>query len=141
MLPNSAHVLTVPASVKPDMSTKPSEAVEAALLAVALYHGRLNAAQCCKLAGASLPYFAKANALNDREREQLATGELSFSDVNGKRANGHNGHANGKNGHSTECLVEHLRRASADELAEAGREIGVSVIFDAMICPFLDGNT
>jgi hypothetical protein len=138
MLPNSADVLIVPASVKPDMSTKPSGAVEAALLAVALYHGRLTAAQCCKLAYASLPYFSKVNALNDREREQLATGELSLTDVNGKHTNGHNGHA--KNGHSTETLVEHLRRASADELAEAGRDIGVSFVFDAMIVPFLNNT-
>ena len=140
MLPSPDHVLSQPTTVKPsDTSTKPSEAVEAALLAVAIYRGRVTAVQACKLAGASTAYFARVNALNDREREQLSTGELKLTDINGKHTNGHNGHANGR--HSTETLVEHLRRASADELAAAGREIGVGVIFDAMIVPFLDNNT
>ena len=140
MLPSPDHVLATPPTVKAaDTPTKPTEAVEAALLAVAIYRGRVTAVQACKLAGASTAYFARVNALNDREREQLSTGELKLTDINGKHTNGHNGHANGR--HSTETLVEHLRRASADELAAAGREIGVGVIFDAMIVPFLDNNT
>ena len=65
MLPSPDHVLSQPTTVKPsDTSTKPSEAVEAALLAVAIYHNRLSAAQCCKLAGASIAYFARVNSLN-----------------------------------------------------------------------------
>ena len=138
MLPSPDHVLSQPTTVKPsDTSTKPSEAVEAALLAVAIYHNRLSAAQCCKLAGASIAYFARVNSLNDKERGQLSTGEVSLTDFNGKHTNGH---ANSKNGHSDESLVEHLMRASADELAAAGREIGVGVIFDTMIVPFLDSK-
>ena len=77
------------------------------------------------------------NSLNDKERGQLSTGEVSLTDFNGKHTNGH---VNGKNGHSDESLVERLRRASADELAAAGREIGVGVIFDTMIVPFLDSK-
>jgi hypothetical protein len=77
------------------------------------------------------------NALNDKERGQLSTGEFLLTDFNGKHTNGH---ANSKNGHSDESLVERLRRASADELAAAGREIGVGVIFDTMIVPFLDSK-
>ena len=142
MLPSPDHVLTHPATVKASgTSTKPSEAVEAALLAVALYHGRLSAAQCCKLAEASLPYFSKVNALNDREREQLATGELLLTDISGKHTNGHNGHANGKTGRSTETLVEHLRRSSADELMAAGREYGINALFDAMIVPTFNADS
>ena len=138
MLPNVDHVLTPPTTVKTsDMSTRPTDAVEAALLAVALYHGRLTATQACKLAGASIAYFARVNALNDKERGQLSTGEFLLTDFNGKHTNGH---ANSKNGHSDESLVEHLMRASADELAAAGREIGVGVIFDTMIVPFLDSK-
>ena len=141
MLPSPDHVLTIPPTVKAaDTSTKPTEAVEAALLAVAIYRGRVTAVQACKLAGASTAYFARVNALNDREREQLSTGELKLTDINGKHTNGHNGHANGKNGHSTESLVDHLRRASAAELAEAGREIGVGLIFDTMIVPILNST-
>jgi len=75
--------------------------------------------------------------LNDKERGQLSTGEFLLTDFNGKHTNGH---ANSKNGHSDESLVEHLMRASADELAAAGREIGVGVIFDTMIVPFLDSK-
>jgi len=138
MLPSPDHVLTHRTTVKTaDTSTKPSEAVEAALLAVALYNGRLTAAQCCRLAYANPAYFAKVNAMGAREREQLSTGELKLTDFNGKHTNGH---ANSKNGHSDESLVEHLMRASADELAAAGREIGVGVIFDTMIVPFLDSK-
>ena len=138
MLPNVDHVLTPPTTVKTsDMSTRPTDAVEAALLAVALYHGRLTATQACKLAGASIAYFARVNALNDKERGQLSTGEFLLTDFNGKHTNGG---INGKNGHSTESLVERLRRSSADELAAAGREIGVGVIFDTMIVPFLDSK-
>ena len=138
MLPSPDHVLSRPTTVKAaDASTKPTEAVEAAILAVALYHGRLTPVQCCKLANASLPYFYRVKSLNDREREQLSTGEVLLTDFNGKHTNGH---ANSKNGHSDESLVEHLMRASADELAAAGREIGVGVIFDTMIVPFLDSK-
>ena len=141
MLPSPDHVLATPPTVKvADTSTKPTEAVEAALLAVALYNGRLTAAQCCRLAYANPAYFAKVNAMGAREREQLSTGELKLTDFNGKHTNGHNGHANGKNGHSTESLVDHLRRASAAELAEAGREIGVGLIFDTMIVPILNST-
>jgi hypothetical protein len=77
------------------------------------------------------------NALNDKERGQLSTGEFLLTDFNGKHTNGH---ANDRNGHSDESLVERLRRSSADELAAAGREIGVGVIFDTMIVPFLDSK-
>jgi hypothetical protein len=136
MLPSPDHVLTTPATVKaPDTSPKPSPAVEAALLAVALYRGRLTAMYCCKLAGASPPYFSKVNALNDREREQLATGELSLTDCNGKHVNGH---ANGKSGRSGESLLEHLQRSTAAELAAAGNAYGVAKIFDALIVPSID---
>ena len=115
MLPSPDHVLTHRTTVKTaDTSTKPSEAVEAALLAVALYNGRLTAAQCCRLAYANPAYFAKVNAMGAREREQLSTGELKLTDFNGKHTNGH---VNGKNGHSDETLLEHMRRASADELS------------------------
>jgi hypothetical protein len=136
MLPSPNHVLTHPTTVKAsDISTKPSEAVEAALLAVAIYHNKLSAAQCCKLAKASLAYFARVNSLNDREREQLSAGEIALPGLNGRHANGH---ANGRNRHSNESLVEHLRRSSADELAAAGNAYGVAKIFDAMIVPSID---
>jgi hypothetical protein len=138
MLPSPDHVLTIPPTVKAaDTSTKPTEAVEAALLAVALYHGRLNAAQACKLAGASTLYFSKVNSLGAHEREQLQTGELTLADFNGRRTNGH---ANGKSGRSSESLLEHLQRSTAAELAVAGNVYGVAKIFDTMIVPSIDDD-
>jgi hypothetical protein len=140
MLPSPDHVLTPPATVKAsDTSPKPSEAVEAALLVVALYHGRLTAAQACKLAWANPAYFAKVNAMGAREREQLSTGELKLTDF-GKYTNGHNGHANGKNGRSTESLIEHMQRSTAAELAVAVKKYGTAKFFDAVIVPILDGG-
>ena len=138
MLPSPNHVLTHPTTVKAsDISTKPSEAVEAALLAVAIYHNRLSAAQCCKLAGASIAYFARVNSLNDKERGQLSTGEVSLTDFNGKHTNGH---VNGKNGHSDESLIEHMRRSTDAELATAVKAYGLNEFFDTAICPILNGT-
>jgi hypothetical protein len=138
MLPSPDHVLSQPTTVKPsDTSTKPSEAVEAALLAVAIYHNRLSAAQCCKLAGASIAYFARVNSLNDKERGQLSTGEVSLTDFNGKHTNGH---VNGKNGHSDESLIEHMRRSTDAELATAVKAYGLNEFFDTAICPILKGT-
>ena len=139
MLPNVDHVLTPPTTVKTsDMSTRPTDAVEAALLAVALYHGRLTATQACKLAGASIAYFARVNALNDKERGQLSTGEFLLTDFNGKHTNGG---INGKNGHSTESLVEHLRRSTVTELVAAVKEYGLNKFFDTAIGPILEGTS
>ena len=138
MLPSPDHVLSRPATVKaPDTSTKPTEAVEAALLAVALYNGRLTAAQACKLAWANLQYFSRVNSLGAREREQLATGELTLADLNGKHTNGH---VNGKNGHSDESLIEHMRRSTDAELATAVKAYGLNEFFDTAICPILKGT-
>ena len=138
MLPSPDHVLTHRTTVKTaDTSTKPSEAVEAALLAVAIYHNRLSAAQCCKLAGASIAYFARVNSLNDKERGQLSTGEVSLTDFNGKHTNGH---VNGKNGHSDESLIEHMRRSTDAELATAVKAYGLNEFFDTAICPILNGT-
>src|SRR6516164_4183004 len=142
MLPSSDHLRTrlkvCSATVKaPDTSTKPSEAVEAALFAVALYHGRLSAAQCCRLARANPQYFARVNSLGAREREQLQTGELTLAAINGKHTNGH---ANGRNGHSNESLVDRLRRSSSNELATAVKAYGLNAFFDTAICPILNGT-
>ena len=141
MLPSPDHVLSRPATVKaPDTSTNPTEAVEAALLAVALYNGRLTAAQACKLAWANLQYFSRVNSPGAREREQLATGELTLADLNGKHTNGHaNGNGNGKYSPS-ESLIEHMQRSTAAELAAAVKKFGTAKFFDAVIAPILDGG-
>ena len=141
MLPSSDHVLTRSATVKNggNGSTSrhrraPLSATEATLLAYALFHGRLSASQACRLAGANGAYFAIVNAMNDHERDLLARGEILLADLASAKRNGSNG--NGK----TETLVEHLRRASVDELRAAGREFGVAHVFDNMIVPNLDGK-
>jgi hypothetical protein len=122
----------------------PPNATECALLAYGLFSGRLTAQQSCRLAGANHAYFALVAAMNDAERNALAHGKLLLADiVNAKakarvRCNGSNGNGNG--GHSTESLVEHMRRASADELRVAGREFGVAHVFDSMVVPNLDAK-
>jgi hypothetical protein len=150
MLPSSDHVLTRSATVKNggNGSTSrhrraPLSATEATLLAYALFHGRLSASQACRLAGANGAYFAIVNAMNDHERDLLARGEISLADLASAKRNGSNanGHANGKNGSSTETLVEHLRRSSADELMAAGREYGINALFDAMIVPTFNADS
>jgi hypothetical protein len=117
----------------------PLTATQAALIAVALVNGRLNAKQACQLTGACHAYFALVAAMDDAKRDALSRGKFTLSGiVNGKTRAGHNG--NGKNGHLDESLLEHLRRASADELREAGREFGVAHVFDSMVVPNLDGK-
>jgi hypothetical protein len=117
----------------------PLSATEAALIAVALANGRLSAGQACRLTGANASYFALVNGLTDRERELLAHGKLLLADiVNAKAKARCNGSGKGNGGHSTETLVEHMRRASADELRAAGREFGVAHVFDSMVVPNLN---
>jgi hypothetical protein len=138
MLPN-AHLLNYPTDNRQGKNghkarhrRPPLSATEAALIAVALVNNKLTAAMACRLTGANTGYFSLVNGLSDRERELLARGRLTLTELhNGKRNNG-----NGK----TETLVEHLRRASVDELRAAGREFGVAHVFDNMIVPNLDGK-
>jgi len=120
----------------------PPNATECALLAYGLFSGRLNAQQACRLAGANHSYFALVAAMNDTEREALSRGKFLLADiVNAKARARHNGsNGNGNGGYSTETLIEHMRRASADELKAAGREFGVAQVFDNMIVPNLDGK-
>jgi hypothetical protein len=114
----------------------PLSATEAALIAVALVNGRLTAAMACRLTGANAGYFSLVNKLSERERELLARGKLTLTELHNKR----NGNGNGNGDRSGESLIEHLRRASADELRAAGRDYGVAHVFDDMIVPNLDGK-
>jgi hypothetical protein len=146
MLPN-AHLLTNPTIVKENghkarrRRRPPPDASERALLAYGLFSGRLTAQQSCRLAEASYPYFALVAAMNDAERSALAHKKLLLADiVNAKAKARCNGSGKGNGGHSTETLVEHMRRVSADELRAAGREFGVAHVFDAMVVPNLDGK-
>ena len=138
MLPNDDHLLTPQAIVKNGHKSQhrrpPLTATESALIAVALVHGRLTAQQACRLTGANTGYFSIVNGLSDRERELLARGKLSLTELhNGKRVNG-----NGNGEHSGESLIERLRRADAAELVAAVREFGVARFFDVAIVPTLD---
>ena len=116
------HVLSVPPTVKETNGHKapqrkaPLSATEAALIAVALVNGRLSAAQACRLTGANAGFFSLVNGLSDREKELLARGRITLTELHNGKRNG-NGNGNGKNGHSDETLLEHMRRASADELS------------------------
>jgi hypothetical protein len=136
MLPN-AHLLTHPTNVKENghkvrQRKAPLSATEAALIAVALVNGKLTAAMACRLTGANAGYFSIVNGLSDRERELLARGKLTLTELhNGKRNNG-NGDRSG------ESLIEHLQRSTAAELAAAGNAYGVAKIFDALIVPSID---
>ena len=141
---NSSHLESRPAIVKNGDGHKsrhrrpPLSATEAALIAVALVNGRLSASQACRLVGASTCYFSIVNGLSDRERELLARGKLSLTELhNGKRNNG-NGNSNGNGEHSGESLIERLRRADAAELVAAVREFGVARFFDVAIVPTLN---
>jgi hypothetical protein len=143
MLPNDDHLLTRQATVKETNGHKtrprrsPLTATEAALIAVA--NGRLSAAQACRLTGANAGYFSIVNGLTDREKELLARGKLTLTELhNGKRNGKHNGDDNGNGERSIESLIEHMRRADVAELMQAVREFGVAKFFDAAIVPILD---
>ena len=137
------HVLSVPPTVKENghkarQRKAPLSATEAALISVALVNGRLTAAQACRLTGANAGYFSIVNGLSDREKELLARGKLSLTELhNGKRNNG-NGTNGGNGEHAGESLIERLRRADAAELVTAVREFGVARFFDVAIVPTLD---
>ena len=149
MLRHDDHLLSSPATVKNNGNghktrrrRPPPDATERALLAYGLFSGRLTAEQSCRLAGASHPYFSAVAAANDAERNALAHGKLLLADiVNAKAKARCNGSGKGNGGHSTETLIEHMRRASADELRAAGREFGVAHVFDSMVVPNLDGKS
>jgi hypothetical protein len=106
-------------------------ATEAALLAYALMHGRLNAQQACRLAGASTAYLSIVTRMSAEERDQLTRGELSLAKIVNAKRNG-----NG-NGARTETLTEHLRRSSPAELIMAVREYGITQLFDVAFVPLL----
>ena len=139
MLPN-AHLLNYPTDNRQGKNghkarhrRPPLSATEAALIAVALVNNKLTAAMACRLTGANTGYFSLVNGLSDRERELLARGRLTLTELhNGKR----NGNGNGE--HSGETLIERLRRADAAELVAAVREFGVARFFDVAIVPTLD---
>jgi hypothetical protein len=139
------HVLSVPSTVKENghkarHRRPPLSATEAALIAVALVNGRLSPKLACKLTGACHAYYSLVAAMDDAKRDALSRGKFTLSGiVNGKAKRNGNGNGNGE--HSTESLVEHLRRSSADELMAAGREYGINAIFDAMIVPTFNTDT
>jgi hypothetical protein len=145
MLPND-HLPTHSATVKDTNGHKtrrrrpPPNATECALLAYGLFSGRLTAQQSCRLAGANHAYFALVAGMNDAERNALAHGKLLLADIHNAKAK-RNGSREGNGGHSGETLIEHMRRASADELREAGRKFGVAHVFDSMVVPNLDGKS
>jgi len=100
---------------------------EAALLAYALMHGRLTAAQACWLAGSNTTYLSYVHRMSEEQREELARGEITLAEVHAKRANGN----------GAETLAQHLGRASAAELEEAARVFGIEHVWDRMIAPVL----
>jgi hypothetical protein len=113
----------------------PLTATQAALIAVALVNGRLNAKQACQLTGACHAYFALVAAMDDAKRDALSRGKFTLSGiVNGKTKR------NGNGGQSAETLSEHIRRAGIDELRQAVREFGVSRFFDVAIVPTLEDH-
>ena len=143
MLPSSDHLKTRSPAVKNGNGSTsrhrraPLSATEAALLAYALFHGRLSAQQACRLAGANGAYFAIVNAMNDHERDLLGRGEILLTNLANAKRNG-----NGKSANKSvpETLLEHLQRSTAAELAAAGNVYGVAKIFDAMIVPSIDDD-
>ena len=67
-------------------------------------------------------------------KQAAAIARVPVLDVTKHRRNGKR--RNGRNGHQT--LADHFARSTPAERAEAGRVVGLDVVWDQMISPVID---
>jgi hypothetical protein len=131
MLYNPSTQIPIPTITGRNLAHGHRSVLELAFVGADLHLGRTHLVtptitQCARLVGVCRPYVGAAAAIaNDQKaRHAVLTGRVPLLSASN--------HSNHK-----ETLAEHIARSTHDEIAAAVDTIGVALVWDRMVAPFV----